>query len=87
MKKRIRYQSQDNIFASVEQAKLEICRALRKAVDERGLSQLQAALIVGTSQANISRAIRYPTAKKLSFNQLFRYLTVIRPRYRIMISW
>lgn len=82
-----RWRMDDNVFKSVQGAKMEICRALRKAVEEERMTQIQMAARLRTSQANVSRAIRYPTATKLSFDQLFRYLIELRPRFRIMISF
>ncbi len=85
--KRRRWKCEDNIFPSVTNAKEEICWALRKAVQQQRMTQDQIAALLHTSQATVSRAIRYPTAKSLSFNQLFRYLSILQPRFRIMISF
>ena len=71
---------------SVELAKIEVSRALQVAVARRQWSQRDAALQIGTSQGNLSRALNPETAKKLTFNQLFRYLSRVDRTFRVMVD-
>ncbi len=67
-------------------AKAELSQAIENAILRRQWSQRFAAGALGTSQANISRAMNPESAKALSFNQLFRYLSRCDVRFKIMIS-
>lgn len=84
MGKRLYWLKEDN--HTLIEVKREVCRSLRRAVDRRQESQRQTARFIGTSQANLSRAIRYPTAEQMSLNQLFSYLAQLEPYFEILIS-
>jgi hypothetical protein len=81
-----RYYHQGLDFGAHRAAKQEICRILRRSLDNHRYTQMQAAIRLETSQANISRAIRYPTVEQLSYNHLFRILGLLEPQFRILIS-
>jgi predicted XRE-type DNA-binding protein len=67
-------------------AKDEISYALQRIQARNQLTQRQMAAFLGTTQACVSRATRTTTARRMSYNQLFRYLSRAEPRFRLMIS-
>lgn len=69
----------------IQEVKEELCAALRKIAWEDGWSQVEMAETIGTSQANLSRCLRFRT-DKITINQLFRYLSKLNPNFRILIS-
>lgn len=75
-------------FESVEklnEVKFEICRILDYEMTYTQRTQQQLALRLGTSQANISRVMNRKV-NELTFNQLFRYLAILRPSFKILIA-
>lgn len=67
-------------------AKDEISYALQRIQARNQWTQQQMAAYLGTTQGCVSRATRTPTAREMSFNQLFRYLSREEPRFRLLIS-
>lgn len=74
--------SSGNIFADLEvenpdemQAKAQLAVAILKLIDERGLTQLQAAQILGTDQSYISRLKRGRELRRFTFDRLINWLT------------
>jgi predicted XRE-type DNA-binding protein len=67
-------------------AKDEISYALQRIQSRNQWTQRQMAAYLGTSQSSVSKAVRTETARKLSFDRLFRYLSRADDRFRLMIS-
>lgn len=82
----------ENIFARLgvpnpeeENAKCELSMAIADAIKARGLTQSQAAKLVGDSQANISRIVG-GRLEKFSSDRLFRYLMALGKSVRIIVE-
>lgn len=69
-----------------DRAKDEISIALQRIQARNQWTQRQMAAYLGTSQSSVSKATATRTARKLSYNRLFRYLARAEPRFRLMIS-
>ncbi len=72
----------------LNELKMELCRAIDYEVHKlirAGISKKMLAFELGTSQANLSRAINKKT-ETLTFNQLFRFLVILQPAARILVS-
>lgn len=69
--------------------KFEICLVLDYDIHltcrELQISKKALAVHLGTSEANLSR-IGNKRLDQLTFNQLFRYLVILRPDVRMLIS-
>ncbi|PWU13535.1 MAG: hypothetical protein C5B49_14590 [Bdellovibrio sp.] len=69
----------------IREVKESLCEALRKIAIEDGWTQKQLAITIGTSEANVSRFIRFRT-EHLTINQLFLYLAKLNPNFKILIA-
>jgi ribosome-binding protein aMBF1 (putative translation factor) len=69
----------------IDELKHEICDSIRKIAIRRGYSQRDLARELRTSEACVSRVIRYRT-DQLTVNQLFQYLSTLHPGFEILIS-
>lgn len=67
-------------------AKDELCYTLQRVQARNQWTQRQMAAFLGTSVSSVSKATRIPTARKMSYNRLFRYLSRAEPRFRLLIS-
>ena len=67
-------------------AKDELSYALQRIQARNQWTQRQMAAYLGTSQSSVSKAVRTKTARQLSFDRLFRYLSRADERFRLMIS-
>ncbi len=65
--------------------KLELCVAIDRTIQRKQLNQRQAAILMGTSRANVSR-VQNKTLERLTINQLFHYLARLCPEFRFMLS-
>lgn len=82
--------SRENIFihaseGKLDEVKLEVCRVLRHEILCSRKSQKQIAIRLGTSQGNISRVLNQ-RVETLTINQLFRYLAILKPKFKILVS-
>ncbi len=78
-----------NVFEALDlpepdvlQAKNLARRALREALEARGLSQRAAAKLMGVSQPNLARALA-GTSESVTFDQLFKLWTALGGRVQI----
>lgn len=69
----------------LNQIKLEICCVLDREFAFTQLTQKELAKKLGTSQSNISR-VENKKIEELTFNQLFRFLAVVNPNFKILVS-
>ena len=82
-----RYNPEVNI-EKVNELKFEICKIIdwelaHQRIAQRGLKAC--AFQLGTDPANVSCVVN-KKVEQLTFNQLFRYLVVLRPDIRMMFS-
>lgn len=64
--------------AKLTELKEYLCSTLRMIAFRRRYTQKEMALLLGTSEANVSRVIRFRT-DQLTVNQLFGYLAILNP--------
>ena len=69
----------------IDEVKLELCRALYFEIIYAHCDYQGIANKLGTSPANVSRVMNKRIAN-LTINQLFRYLAILNPRFRVLIS-
>lgn len=80
----------DNFFTEtadqkMAEVKLEICRILRREILYSHRSQKEIAWRLGTSQGNVSRVLNQ-RVDALTVNQLFRYLAILKPDFKILVA-
>ncbi|HKP75789.1 MAG TPA: helix-turn-helix transcriptional regulator [Longimicrobiaceae bacterium] len=85
-------ESSGNVFADIglpnpgeRLAKALLSRAISKAVKARGLTQLQAAAILGTTQPKVSDLMR-GNLGSFTIGRLIRYLTALNMDVRIEVT-
>lgn len=71
--------------ARLNQEKFQICHLIDYEISFMQMTTLGAAQMLGTTAANISR-IRNKKVDQLRFNQLFQYLAMLRPEFRMLVS-
>jgi len=71
--------------AQLEQTMIYLCGMIRQSAIRRCWTHKELALLLGTSQGCVSRVIRAKT-DDLTINQLFRYLVILEPDFKILIS-
>ena len=69
----------------MNELKFELCVAIDREINNMRMSQVRIACHLGTSQANISR-VGNKKVDQLTFNQLFRYLVILKPDIRMLLS-
>ena len=82
MTKTVDYEvSSGNVFADLEVeqaeamlAKAQLAMAILEAIDKRGLTQQQAAKLLGTERSNVSKLKRGRELRKFSFDRLLSWL-------------
>jgi predicted XRE-type DNA-binding protein len=86
------YESSGNVFADLglpdaeeRLAKAMISRLIANAIRERGLTQSQAAALLGTTQPKVSALVRGQLAG-FSMDRLFRFLTVLGMNVRVEVD-
>jgi predicted XRE-type DNA-binding protein len=86
------YESSGNVFADLglpdaeeRLAKAMISRLIAKSIQERGLTQAQAARLLGTTQPKISAVVRGQLAG-FSMERLFRFLNVLGMNVRVEVD-
>ncbi|HYR06646.1 MAG TPA: helix-turn-helix transcriptional regulator [Longimicrobium sp.] len=86
------YESSGNVFADLglpdaeeRLAKAMISRLIANAIRERGLTQSQAATLLGTTQPKVSALVRGQLAG-FSMDRLFRFLTVLGMNVRVEVD-
>jgi predicted XRE-type DNA-binding protein len=86
------YESSGNVFADLglpdaeeRLAKAMISRLIANAIRERGLTQSQAAALLGTTQPKVSALVRGQLAG-FSMDRLFRFLTVLGMNVRVEVG-
>ncbi|MCB9027276.1 MAG: hypothetical protein H6625_13225 [Bdellovibrionaceae bacterium] len=83
---RLSYQTLNDVQRqSMVQVKTEVCKQIRKITMRRGWSQKQLAWYLGTSQACAGYVV-CQRVEKLTCNQLFRYLVLLEPNFKFLIS-
>lgn len=75
----------EHLQEKLNQLKYQLCKAIEYEIYRIRLTQYRAAVMLGTSQANVSRVVRKRT-DQLTFNQLFRYLIILKPDVVMAIS-
>jgi len=68
-----------------DELKRELCKQIRRALFSEFRTLEQFAFRLGTSRAVLSYVVNDRT-RKISFNQLMRFLIVLYPRVRILIA-
>ena len=71
--------------SSIQDAKLEVCRAIRRVAYRNGWTQEQLAQHAGTNPSRIGHAVKHQV-DKVTLDQLFHYLAQISLSYRILID-
>ncbi|MGH7822998.1 MAG: helix-turn-helix domain-containing protein [Candidatus Binatia bacterium] len=91
MKKRV-HEGSGNVFADIgvknpEEAllKAQLVRSITRLIDERGLTQVQAARILGVDQPKVSLLYRGQLGA-FSVERLLRFLAALRQDVRIVIE-
>jgi predicted XRE-type DNA-binding protein len=86
------HESSGNVFADLDlpdaeerYAKAMISRMIAKAIDERGLTQAQAAELLETTQPKISAIVRGQLSG-FSIERLFRFLTALGMNVRVEVE-
>ena len=86
------HESSGNIFADLDlpdaeerYAKAMISRLIAKAIEARGLTQAEAADLLGTTQPKVSAVVRGPLAG-FSMERLFRFLTALGMNVRVEVE-
>jgi predicted XRE-type DNA-binding protein len=69
----------------ITEVKIELCRAIRRVAMREGWSQKDMARYLSASESRVGHAVRFQV-DKLTLNQLFLYLTVLYPQFRVMVS-
>ena len=84
--------SSGNVFADLrlpsspeDMLKVEMARAIGKTIERRGLTQVQAAKMLGTDQAKVSAIVR-GRLKDFAVDRLFNYLVALGHDVDIRIS-
>lgn len=85
MYRRLKLSNASSDHEKINEVKREICINIRRLAYRKRLNQKMLARYIGTSEANVSRVIRH-RFDQISVNQLFRYLTILEPNFRILIS-
>lgn len=87
------YESSGNVFADLDLpdaeerfAKAMLSRLIAKTIRERGLTQAQAAELLGTTQPKVSAVVRGQLAG-FSMERLFRFLTVLGMNVRVEVDF
>jgi hypothetical protein len=70
---------------SIRYAKVHLCRIFTHELCSKGWTAEYAAIELQTNRTVITR-MRMNHVDKLSFNQLFRFLGVVAPRFKILIN-
>lgn len=70
---------------AIDPLKIEVCGAIDRVISRNQWTQRQAAIMMGTSRANISR-VSNKKLDRLTLCQLFGYLARSCPDFRFMIS-
>jgi len=77
------HKSTGNVFADMgaadaeeRLAKAELSRIIRRAIDERGLKQAQAAALLGVTQPDVSDLVR-GRLRRFGMERLQRFLTLL----------
>lgn len=91
MKPRDYENSSGNIFADLglpnpeqEKVKAELTIQIYKIIKDKGLTQVEAAKLLGTTQAQVSALMRgHPTS--VSVGRLMKYLTVLGQDVEVMV--
>ena len=85
------YESSGNVFADLElpdaeerYAKAMISRLIARTIEERGLTQAQAAQLLDTTQPKISAVVRGQLAG-FSMERLFRFLNALGMNVRVEV--
>jgi predicted XRE-type DNA-binding protein len=85
-------ESSGNVFADLglpdpeeRLAKSMLSHLISSAIDEQGLTQAQAARILGTTQPKVSDMVRGKLSS-FSIDRLIRYLTMLHMNVRISVS-
>lgn len=86
------YDSSGNVFqdmgardAERRLAKAELARLIRKAIEERGLTQARAADVLGATQPDVSDLVRGKLAR-FSMERLERFLNALDLEIRIQVG-
>ena len=86
------FEGSGNVFADLglpdaeeRLAKAMISRLIAKNIQERGLTQAQAAELLGTTQPKVSAVVRGQLAG-FSMDRLFRFLTVMGMNVRVEVD-
>jgi predicted XRE-type DNA-binding protein len=71
--------------AILNESKREICNALYRVQRRKDWDQRQMAKKLGTTQSRISHVL-CPRPERTTFDQLFTYLVIAEPNFKILIS-
>lgn len=79
------FEDMDSRDADERLAKAELARVIRRTIRDRGLTQVQAAEILGTSQPDVSDLAR-GRLSRFSMDRLERYLNALDMEVRIQVG-
>lgn len=82
---RITYEVEPYTPDSEIRVKWEVIRAIEKICARNGYDQKKIARILGTSEAQVSRLLN-KRFQNISLKVMFRYLSILYPKFRILIS-
>jgi hypothetical protein len=69
----------------LKEVKLELCYLIKRHQARENLTAKALAFYMGTSQSNVSLVSRL-NVDKLTINQLFRYLVLLEPEFKMLIA-
>lgn len=86
------FEGSGNVFADLElpdaeerYAKMVISHVITQAIEARGLTQAEAAKLLGTTQPKVSAVVRGQLSG-FSMDRLFRYLTALGMNVRVDVQ-
>lgn len=85
MSKASRVKLNSDHIEKLNQLKFEICYVIDNEMTRYQWTQLELAFHVGATQSCINKVVN-KKVDELSFNQLFRYLVILKPEFRCIVS-
>ena len=85
MSRKSRVQYQSGHIEKLNEIKFLICNVIDHEMVRLQWTPLTLACHFGTTPSNISRVLN-KKVDELTFNQLFRYLVILRPEFKCLVS-
>jgi ribosome-binding protein aMBF1 (putative translation factor) len=80
-----KYETTQRQSEKLDEVKRQMCLVLRRAMARSGEPQTNLAYRLGTSRAVVVQ-VQAGRVKYLTFNQLFRYLARLEPKFEVLFS-